>query len=119
VVRASCVYWRKANAIHSWFVRNTQGGVDECQYSEVTWEQLLSLMEACDDALSAYAAEDHDKAGKLLHPQEGFFFGDTEMGEYWRRYVSFTADALTEVLHNAKLYGSYTGPVTFGYQASW
>ena len=29
-----CVaYWRKANAIHSWFVENCQDGVDECQYS--------------------------------------------------------------------------------------
>jgi hypothetical protein len=24
-------YWRKANAIHKWFVDNCQDGVDECQ----------------------------------------------------------------------------------------
>lgn len=24
-------YWRKANAIHGWFVKHVQGGKDECQ----------------------------------------------------------------------------------------
>ena len=26
-------YWRKANAIHNWFVQNVQDGRDECQKS--------------------------------------------------------------------------------------
>lgn len=31
-------YWRKANAIHAWFVKNVQGGVDNCQSHEVSKE---------------------------------------------------------------------------------
>jgi hypothetical protein len=30
-VETTVAYWRKANAIHSWFVQNVQDGVDECQ----------------------------------------------------------------------------------------
>ncbi len=33
-------YWRKANQIHNWFVKNVQGGVDDCGYYGVTKEKL-------------------------------------------------------------------------------
>jgi hypothetical protein len=36
-------YWRKAHDVHSWFVRNVQGGVDECQPTRVSREQLEQL----------------------------------------------------------------------------
>ena len=25
------IYWRKANAIHGWFVKNAQQGIDDCR----------------------------------------------------------------------------------------
>lgn len=40
-------YWRKANAIHDWFVQNVQDGIDECQESWVTRSQLQELYDAC------------------------------------------------------------------------
>lgn len=43
-----CVaYWRKAHDVHEWFVRNVQGGVDECQPSPVNREQLAELRTEC------------------------------------------------------------------------
>ena len=45
-------YWRKANAIHDWFVRNVQDGVDECQRSPVTIEQLDELRGVCKQVLT-------------------------------------------------------------------
>ena len=36
-------YWRKANAIHGWFVRNCADGVDECQPIAVSREALNHL----------------------------------------------------------------------------
>lgn len=42
-------YWRKANMIHKWFVDNVQGGVDECQVTQVSKEQLLSLIHLCEE----------------------------------------------------------------------
>ena len=29
-IRQEVAYWRKANAIHKWFVDNVQGGEDDC-----------------------------------------------------------------------------------------
>jgi len=40
-------YWRKANAIHGWFVRECGGGVDECQPIYVPREKLLELRNLC------------------------------------------------------------------------
>ena len=31
-------YWRKANAIHNWFIQNVQNGKDECEKADVSLE---------------------------------------------------------------------------------
>jgi len=45
-------YWRKANAIHGWFVRNCADGVDECQPIAVSRDDLTALRQ---DVLEALA----------------------------------------------------------------
>jgi hypothetical protein len=37
-------YWRKANAIHNWFVTKLANGVDECQQIEVSRDDLYALL---------------------------------------------------------------------------
>jgi len=65
-------YWRKANAIHKWFVDNVQEGKDECQEAYVEREQLKELRDLCQEVL------DHPRtAAKKLPTQSGFFFGAT------------------------------------------
>ena len=55
---SKCVgYWRKANAIHGWFIRECANGVDECQDIYVSKENLIRLRDLCVNALS-----DRDKA---------------------------------------------------------
>jgi hypothetical protein len=44
-------YWRKANAIHGWFVRELANGVDECQPIHVSRENLVVLRQLCLEAL--------------------------------------------------------------------
>lgn len=45
---SKCVgYWRKANAIHGWIVRNLADGVDECQRINMSREDLVSLRDSC------------------------------------------------------------------------
>lgn len=39
--------WRKANAIHGWFVRNVQNGEDDCGSYGVSVEELVELRETC------------------------------------------------------------------------
>lgn len=45
-------YWRKANAIHGWFVRNCADGVDERQPIKVSREDITALRQ---DVLEALA----------------------------------------------------------------
>ena len=52
VEEAEIGYWRKANAIHGWFVRNLADGVDECQQIEVSLTDLLRLQEECRKVLA-------------------------------------------------------------------
>lgn len=46
------LYWRKANSIHGWFVRELAGGVDECQRINVTRDNLITLRDLCVNALA-------------------------------------------------------------------
>lgn len=69
-------YWRKANAIHQWFVTHVQGGKDECEEYDVAEEQLDELRLTCLAVLA-----NPSTALALLPPQGGFFFGSTEVDE--------------------------------------
>jgi hypothetical protein len=103
-------YWRKANAIHQWFVENVQNGVDECQKAYVEREQLEKLLDICKQIL-----EKPKKASELLPTQGGFFFGSTDYGEYYMQDIQDTADRLTKILNDPVF---KTG-MDFYYQSSW
>ena len=47
-VSISVGYWRKANAIHQWFVDNCQDGVDDCGSYMVDREKLEELKKVCE-----------------------------------------------------------------------
>lgn len=108
-ITAEVGYWRKANAIHKWFVDNVQEGVDECQESYVSREQLQELLDICTQVLA-----NKKKAMELLPPQSGFFFGSTDVDDWYMSDVQFTADRLTELLTDKKW-----SDWEFYYQASW
>ena len=103
------MYWRKANAIHSWFVQNTQDGVDECQESYVSKEQLEELASICEQVVKT-------KDSELLQPSGGFFFGSTDVDEYYFKEVKHTAEELRKVLAEEVPKGQF---VSFYYRASW
>ena len=103
-------YWRKANAIHAWFVRNVQGGVDECQESCVTAEQLRELRSACRTVLAS--VETHPEiCAKLLPAQDGFFFGNTDYDQYYLDDLKETVKIIDSALEEKD--------GEFYYQASW
>lgn len=107
-------YWRKANQIHAWFVQKIQDGKDECQRSWVGRDDLRELRELCATVLehkSNLAA-----AQKLLPPQEGFFFGGTEIDEGYYEDLEHTVNVLTQVLNDPQFEDSSWD---FYYQASW
>ena len=88
------VYWRKANAIHKWFVDNVQDGEDECRAHYVSRPQLAELRDLC-----AKVAADPAKLGpELLPTQSGFFFGETDYDEWYGEYVADTVSKINKVL---------------------
>lgn len=101
ILITGCVmYWRKANAIHSWFVENVQGGVDECQRSYVPKEKLRELIQAC---------KDDD-----LTPVSGFFFGSTDKDDWYYEDLKQTVNELESILADPK-----SEDLSFYYQSSW
>ena len=103
-------YWRKANAIHSWFVQNVQGGIDECQKSYVDEVSLQTLKDLCETLLTS---RDEQEARRSLPPTEGFFFGSYGIDAcYWSDLES-TVDICTRALQLTKR-GYF-----IHYQSSW
>jgi len=117
-------YWRKANAIHNWFVENVQDGMDDCREYYVSEEQLRNLLSLVDTVLkesklvdgtvvTGYLIKDGKEepvlrkgkvienptvAERLLPTRNGFFFGGTEYDEDYIQDLESTKRILEEAL---------------------
>ena len=122
----TAMYWRKANAIHKWFVDNVQYGEDDCKTYEVTANELVKLRDLCREVLescklvdgqvlsgyqfvdgemvpqytSGKVIEDASKANELLPTQDGFFFGTTAYDEYYLADLEYTARGIQMMLEH-------------------
>jgi hypothetical protein len=115
-VHVVAAYWRKANAIHSWFVENCQDGIDECQLTPVHPEQLAHLKATCETARDAYLAGDARKAAEIMTPRSGFFFGSTDVDEW---YFEDLVNTVNEIDRLVNLAARTPGVVHFAYRSSW
>ena len=132
-------YWRKANAIHTWFVKNVQDGKDDCGTYYVSAEKLLALKTACDKVLAAsklrkgkvkngYVAKrggpfepviedgeviaDPQIAETVLPTASGFFFGSVDYDEHYRRDIEDTSAMIGKLM-------AEEGDSDFYYHSSW
>ena len=110
-------YWRKANAIHNWFVKNVQNDEDNCQRSYVSGDDLKRLRRECEVVLARHKTGeeiDEELAGvDLLPPVSGFFFGSTEKDEGYYQDLEQTIEIIDRILSmDDKLFDFY-------YRASW
>lgn len=131
-------YWRKANAIHRWFVQKVQNGNDDCGDYYVSKEQLQELVDLCKQVLSTVETADgavhtgtvYDQTGvheqyklgkvvaqqgiaqKLLPTQGGFFFGSTDYNEYYLEDLRETVSQIEPLL-------TEEGEGSFYYHSSW
>jgi len=105
------MYWRKANAIHRWFVEKIQDGVDNCAEYSVSTEDLVELRDICKQVLA-----DPSKADELLPTQSGFFFGSTEVDEWYLEDLKYTVERL-DVLLDLPEVKDYK--INFYYSSSW
>lgn len=113
-VAVTVAYWRKANAVHKWFVDTVQDGKDECQDSYVEREQLIELRDLCKKLLDTAPEKFNTLAEELLPPEKGFFFGSADIDECYKEDLKETVEQLTSILDNEKLKG-----FSFYYHASW
>jgi len=138
-IECEIMYWRKANAIHKWFVDNVQEGNDDCGNYYVSREKIAELLSICKTVLEkskletgkVYNGETWDKDGhrvnyingkvvtnshvaqEYLPTTSGFFFGNTDYDEYYIQNIKDTVKALTEALKNSDDKGE------FYYSSSW
>ena len=88
-------YWRKANAIHKFFVDNCADGTDDCKLMWVSDVTLKRLKEYCDEILKDKSKE---KADELLPTTEGFFFGTTDYDDWYFEDLKYTSELIADVL---------------------
>jgi hypothetical protein len=113
-VVVTAAYWRKANAIHRWFVEKCQNGMDECQESDpISPEQLAKLVADCRGVL-----DNESRADDLLPTQSGFFFGGTSYDEWYKQDLEYTATRI-EFIVQWCLMNLRDREFTFNYQSSW
>jgi hypothetical protein len=104
-------YWRKANAIHNFFVQNVGEDVDDCREMWVDRDVLVELRSRCDDVIKADNTEEMAKEVGL-ETVSGFFFGDTEYGDWYKEDLKLTVEICDFVLALPEEYSLH-------YQASW
>ena len=104
-------YWRKANAIHNYFVQTLGGGVDECQEMFVPRETLRDLRKRCQNVVTSDNIEEMaEEVG--LETVAGFFFGDVSYDDWYKEDLKLTIEIIDHVLTLPEEY-------SLRYQASW
>lgn len=126
-------YWRKANAIHNFFITQTRKE-DNCEPIRIPIGILRNLYERCKAILKDNTQEkeeiyqdlkgnekvrtvkvlkDDTKAKELLPTCEGFFFGPTSYGEWYVDDLERTIEILEPLIN------SEDGWSEIIYEASW
>lgn len=125
---AVVAYWRKANQVHNWFVTNVQNGVDNCEPHPVTEQDIVKLLNICNQILELDINYEEQmteigvsfKDGKrepimdfvkvidneevveamhnLLPTADGFFFGSTDYDEWYVEDIKNTVEQLNHIL---------------------
>ena len=126
-IGAQVGYWRKANAVHQYFVDAVQDGEDDCRYHrEVTRGVLFDLQEKCKTILenavmtagkivNGYTYDGEMKrvpiyeAGRyVINPEvceenlpttSGFFFGSTSYDQWYMDDIAYTYELVTKLLN--------------------
>jgi vacuolar-type H+-ATPase subunit I/STV1 len=113
-------YWRKANAIHGYFVLNSmlrgeEGDEEESGIYIVTRDHLLELKDFCEKVLQSLEKNINNTkiALDLLPPRKGFFFGQYEINEWYIADLKLTLDHIQEALID------YEDGDQWHYYASW
>lgn len=137
-ITADVGYWRKANHIHHWFVKNVQDDKDDCGEYYCSRKKMQELLDLCMELLTAKHSEiklqipseewqllmpneivpsnttetADSMAESLLPTSSGFFFGSTDYDEWYWRNIFSTAAILKKCL-------ALPSDWSFYYHSSW
>lgn len=110
-------YWRKFNALHGYIVRTFADGEDTCQTIEIKDENgsyKAGVKKILDALIKTKKKLDSGKKTNLeMMPQEGFFFGSTEVDDWFKRDIEEALEYFQE------LYDSMGDEDVIYYEASW
>lgn len=138
-------YWRKANAIHKWFVDNCQNGNDDCGHYYVSLSQLKELLKLCKEVKkkailkegkvkNGYTIKDgkqepimedgkyienSEEIAKILPTTDGFFFGSVDYNEWYLKDIEYTIKMLSELIKDETKLNELGVYSDFEYHASW
>ena len=138
-------YWRKANAIHKWFVDNVQDGNDDCGNYYVSIEALEELLNKCKEVKEKAIIkngkikngkkiengkwvdiiedgdyiENSDEISEILPTQDGFFFGGTEYDQWYMEDIEYTIELIERLLKEEKELNDLGFYSEFEYNSSW
>lgn len=117
-------YWRKANAIHGWFDRHIDGGIEDCMNYPVSKEMLEKLKSDCEAVLENSTMQpgkiktgsrlingkwedtfadgelisDNHYAEMIMPVTSGFFFGSQQYGSWYIDDLKDTIKIVEDVL---------------------
>ena len=139
-------YWRKANAIHKWFVDNVQGKTDDCKDYSVSIDQMKQLLTDVNtvlDRVTLVAGKVHNgtvyKNGKaeeiyedgmvisnpevceaVLPCSSGFFFGGLGYDQWYLEDLKLTKNILETCIAEYEAIPDLNQyRVDYFYQSSW
>lgn len=144
-IKENIAYWRKANAVHNWFVQNVQNGEDDCKEYEFGVEQMQELVDICKRILEVAKTDKGQvvngqtyKGGKwinimeegivvtnaeeiaeLLPPTSGFFFGSTEIDGWFLDDIKSTVEQFEPYLIKDEEDQYVYRYTDFSYQSIW
>ena len=139
-IKDNVAYWRKANQIHNWFVKNVQNGIDDCGDYLLTKEDVEELLhttklvlDSCKlidgKVVNGYHFEngkevpmledgkvivDTNVAEELLPSTSGFFFGGTDYDQWYYEDLVNTVEQLEKILEETDFDKEY-----LFYHSSW
>jgi hypothetical protein len=118
VAQFSAGYWRKANAIHGWIVKNVAEGVDDCRPVNLDRDKAKELLALCQSLEALYEKDPKaaiKEARAKMPPTPGFFFGNYDIDEWYWQDIKETVKILSRALSDFADEAKYD----FIYQASW
>ena len=97
--RAEVHYWRKANSIHNWILKETGTPSDFNAGDngiELTKDMLIKFVEQAETVLRDKSDETSER---LIPSCSGFFFGDTAYDEWYYKDIESTAEKFKQLIN--------------------